>query len=459
MSARLATSRRGLLLTLALLLGSGAGVDARAHGPAYAPPTQASSAPPAATAVDIADRPAVLRAVDSLQYAHQFAAAERLISRRLAFEPDDGAALVQRSQLRIALHDYRGALADCVRASRDLDALTASACQAQAEGALGRVREARRLVETALARAAERPPADAAAPDDPAQSLGWAQGIAAELAARDGDPDAAEIWHHAAIAHAGAGHFPRLAYAQFLLERQRPRAALDLLADAGDSASVVDLRRLALQAMAATPIGGGREAPRPAGVTPLETTGATAFFVLGIEHLLDGYDHLAFLALLLLGTVGARGSLRDAARVVTAFTVAHSLTLALALSGRVRVPAAAVEATIAASIVVMAVLLVRAVLRRRPTATGHWGLAFGFGLVHGLGFANVLVELLQGSSLAGALVAFNLGLESAQLGLVLVSLPAILWLARHPALARPAIAVLAAGIGLLGCGWLGERLA
>jgi HupE / UreJ protein len=220
---------------------------------------------------------------------------------------------------------------------------------------------------------------------------------------------------------------------------------------------VIDLRQRALQSMVGRP-SSSTAGDRP-DATPAEASGPTGFFLLGIEHLVTGYDHLAFLALLLLGTASARGSRWDAARVVTAFTLAHSITLALAVGGWVRVPTAPVEATIAASIVATAGLLVWAVLRRRPGAAGHWGLAFGFGLVHGLGFASVLVELLPGGSLAGALLAFNLGLETAQIALVLLALPALLWLARRPALARPTTAVLAAGIGLLGCSWLAERLA
>ncbi len=186
-----------------------------------------------------------------------------------------------------------------------------------------------------------------------------------------------------------------------------------------------------------------------------------AFLWLGVEHMLTGYDHLAFLGLLLLGLIapwrdtgpGWRLLLRDAIRLISAFTAAHSLTLALAAGGWVRLPAAAIEAAIAASIVVAAL----AVLRGWRALLG-WHAAFAFGLIHGLGFANMLAQLLQGADLALPLLAFNLGLEAAQLAAVLLLMPLLVLALRWPVWPARAAPVAAGALGLLGIGWLWERL-
>jgi len=135
-----------------------------------------------------------------------------------------------------------------------------------------------------------------------------------------------------------------------------------------------------------------------------------SYFQLGVEHILGGWDHLAFLFALL---VAARG-LRSLVAVVTAFTAAHSITLALAALDLVRVPGRLVELAIALSIAYVAaeVLLVR-----RPGA--RWIEAFVFGLVHGLGFAGFLRESLVLEPLkVTALLGFNLGVEAGQLAVV-----------------------------------------
>ena len=185
---------------------------------------------------------------------------------------------------------------------------------------------------------------------------------------------------------------------------------------------------------------------------------AGRFLRLGIEHLLTGYDHLAFLALLLLGAVRGAGASPRAAgvavlRVVTAFTLAHSVTLGLAAAGLLRVPSAPVEAAIAASIVATALGL----LLKRDWVP-HWRLAFAIGLVHGLGFAGLLGELLEGRHLALPLAAFNVGLELGQLAVVLMALPILAWLVRRPVWQARLVPALA--LGLAGCGlaWLSQRL-
>jgi hypothetical protein len=138
------------------------------------------------------------------------------------------------------------------------------------------------------------------------------------------------------------------------------------------------------------------------------------FLRLGIEHILAGFDHQAFLLALL---VAARRA-RSLVGVVTAFTVAHSLTLALAALDVVHVPARFVELAIALSIAYVACDNLLRTEGRDP-----WLEAFGFGLLHGLGFAGFLGDALSGEPLlTTALLAFNLGVELGQLALVAAAL-------------------------------------
>jgi len=151
--------------------------------------------------------------------------------------------------------------------------------------------------------------------------------------------------------------------------------------------------------------------------------GARNFFLLGIEHILTGYDHLLFLlALILRG-----GNLLSLLKIITAFTVAHSITLALAALNVVMLPERLVEATIALSIAYVAaenLFMKRAVSHR-------WAVSFLFGLVHGFGFSNVLRELgLPQEGLLWSLLSFNLGVEFGQAMAVIAILPLLLWLRR-----------------------------
>jgi len=174
------------------------------------------------------------------------------------------------------------------------------------------------------------------------------------------------------------------------------------------------------------------------------------FFVLGVEHIFTGFDHLLFLAGLLLV---ARG-VGEVARLVTSFTVAHSITLGAAVLGVIDLPASVVEPLIAASIVVVAV---ENLVRR-----GHRGrvwLTFLFGLVHGFGFAGLLRELGLGQgSVGAALAGFNLGVEAGQLAVVLAVAPVLLLARRQSWYARTAVPGFSALIGFFGAYWLVERL-
>ena len=151
--------------------------------------------------------------------------------------------------------------------------------------------------------------------------------------------------------------------------------------------------------------------------------GAWSFVRLGIEHILVGYDHLLFLfGLLLRG-----GGWVALAKIITAFTLAHSVTLALAVLDVVRLPDRLVEAVIALSIACVAAEN----LVRRPLVARRWVLGFCFGLVHGFGFSSVLRELgLPAQGLLVSLLGFNLGVELGQAMVVAVALP-VLALIRH----------------------------
>ena len=151
----------------------------------------------------------------------------------------------------------------------------------------------------------------------------------------------------------------------------------------------------------------------------------------GIWHIFTGFDHILFLLSLLLPAVlvwsrGAwragtsfRDSFVDVAKIVTAFTVAHSITLTLAALSILSLPSRLVESGIALSVILAAVNNLFPVV-----ANGRWMAAFGFGLLHGFGFAGALQDLgLPTGSLALSLAAFNLGVESGQLAIVLVFLP------------------------------------
>jgi hypothetical protein len=179
-------------------------------------------------------------------------------------------------------------------------------------------------------------------------------------------------------------------------------------------------------------------------------TGWFDFVKLGVGHILTGYDHLLFLVALL---ATARGAW-SVVRIVTAFTLAHSVTLSAGALGIVTIPDRIIEPLIAATIVWVALenLFATEPDRRR------WIWSFGFGLVHGLGFASVLNELgLKGAALVRGLVGFNLGVEIGQLLFVAVFLPPLMWLARgEGARLTPRIASLM--VATIGIYWLVERL-
>jgi hypothetical protein len=158
--------------------------------------------------------------------------------------------------------------------------------------------------------------------------------------------------------------------------------------------------------------------------TPSRRAQFAEFFVLGVEHIFTGYDHIAFLfgLLVIAGARGLRRGGRETLTIVTAFTLAHSLTLLAAALGWIRLPSRLVESAIALSILYVALENLRTAAPRH-----RWGLTFAFGLVHGFGFAGVLAELgLPARGLALSLVGFNLGVEAGQLLVVAAAFPVLL---------------------------------
>ena len=181
------------------------------------------------------------------------------------------------------------------------------------------------------------------------------------------------------------------------------------------------------------------------------------YLVTGTEHIFLGYDHVAFLIAIVLW---AR-RLWPVIKIVTAFTIAHSVTLSLAALQIVAIPSSIVEPAIAASIVFVAVenFFSRDV-------DGRWRVTFAFGLIHGFGFASALQEFgLPANAVVPALAAFNIGVEIGQVAIVSIVVPALIavdWLIaadrEKPVRAAPLVYVLSAAIALLGSYWFVTRV-
>lgn len=225
---------------------------------------------------------------------------------------------------------------------------------------------------------------------------------------------------------------------------------------------------LRLQALDKSPTTIRLTPTQPSYLVPINSTKLsvlTSYAQLGFEHILEGWDHLLFVFVLLI-------LIRDIWRLVgaiTAFTVAHSITLALAALGYISIPGPPVEAFIALSIVFLAVeTLKRQNSQERLSERSPWLIAFVFGLLHGLGFAGALHEIgLPEGDIPVALVAFNLGVEAGQLvfvaavlacGVLLrIALPRLIQHWRNPH--SPANSALGYSIGAIATFWLAERLA
>ena len=179
----------------------------------------------------------------------------------------------------------------------------------------------------------------------------------------------------------------------------------------------------------------------------------TNFLCLGVKHILTGYDHLLFLFGLLLVARGFFSSLG----IITSFTIAHSITLAVATLRVVQIPSRIVEPLIAASIVFVGIEN----LLRGDIPTARRMVAFGFGLIHGFGFASALREAGIGSGTGGILLplfSFNLGVELGQIMVAAAALPIIWKLRENPMFVARWAPACSAAVVLLGSFWLVERV-
>lgn len=190
-----------------------------------------------------------------------------------------------------------------------------------------------------------------------------------------------------------------------------------------------------------------------AAFAPAQSSRFVEFLLLGIRHILTGYDHLLFLFGLLIVSRNAR----SAALLITCFTAAHSLTLALSTFNLVNLQSRFVESAIAASIVYVGLEN----LYRGRNLDYRWLLTFLFGLVHGLGFASVLREMnvAQGGIKAVIpLVAFNSGVELGQLSIAVLVLPLIWKMRKHDTFFRIAVPACSLLIALAGGYWFFQRI-
>ncbi|MBQ0770571.1 MAG: HupE/UreJ family protein [Sphingomonadales bacterium] len=184
---------------------------------------------------------------------------------------------------------------------------------------------------------------------------------------------------------------------------------------------------------------------------------AATYTILGVEHILLGFDHLFFVLALVLLLKG--GWL--VAKTVTAFTIAHSLTLVGSTLGLLSLPPQPVEAVIALSIIFLAIEVVKAKPDEiRLSERFPWIVAFLFGLLHGFGFAGALAEIgLPEGDVPLALLTFNLGVEIGQLVIVAVALAALHVIRKFQGLwLQPTKTAMAYGIGIISTYWFIERV-
>jgi hypothetical protein len=188
-------------------------------------------------------------------------------------------------------------------------------------------------------------------------------------------------------------------------------------------------------------LGEGATPPRPP---------VGAYFQIGVEHILIGIDHLVFL----LGLVVVGGRLRALIAVITAFTLGHSLSLALATLGIWTPDPSFVEPAIALSIAYVGLENFRV-----ADAAGRWRITLPFGFIHGFGFAGVLAEIgVPDDAVGSALLLFNLGVEAGQLLVLALVLPLLAWLATMPGYRRVGPRSISLAIVLAGLYWFVERV-
>lgn len=270
-------------------------------------------------------------------------------------------------------------------------------------------------------------------------------------AARLVEGDGVELKARFTCAAAPRAWSVELRYLEQLSHGHRQLASLEAGGASADAVAFAASRTLRLTPGASPATSsaalGGRPIPRP-GSPPAPDLGA--LFLLGIEHILTGYDHLVFL----LGLVLVGGRWRALVGVVTAFTLAHSITLALASLKLWSPGARLIEPAIALSVAYVGVenFFVK-------DAEGRWRITFPFGLIHGFGFAGALGEInLPRAQIPQALLLFNLGVEAGQLAAMLPILGLLALLRRSSWFSRHGVRVLSAVIVAAGLFWFVARL-
>jgi hypothetical protein len=284
--------------------------------------------------------------------------------------------------------------------------------------------------------------------------------LAADTAPCTVEPGALRVDHHSDGAYAALAFTARcprapaelaVGYRLFAGLDPQHRGLLQLASPSGASTAAV--------------LGGDAPERRFAVGAPARLEALREFAAQGVWHIWLGFDHVLFLLCLLLPAVlrreaggwvpvaSLRGAAAEVARIVTAFTAAHSLTLSLAALGVVTLPARFVESAIAASVVVAAADNLRPFLPSR-----RWAVAFAFGLLHGIGFASALGGLgLPNGALVPALLGFNLGVELGQLALVAAFLPLAFAVRGSFAYRRLVLAGGSLAVAALALVWLVER--
>lgn len=211
-----------------------------------------------------------------------------------------------------------------------------------------------------------------------------------------------------------------------------------------------DQRTFSIASEGPSPDGAPAVSEAKPGTSEHAAGGFWSFFKMGIEHILTGYDHLVFIV----GLVLARARLKSLLTVVTAFTIAHSITLALAVLNVWAPSSRIVEPAIALSIAYVGIenFFVK-------DASKRWRITFPFGLIHGFGFAGALQEIaLPRSAVPTALVSFNLGVEAGQLAVLAVLLPLVLFLREKTWFEPRGVRIVSGAVALAGGIWFVSRI-
>jgi hydrogenase/urease accessory protein HupE len=175
----------------------------------------------------------------------------------------------------------------------------------------------------------------------------------------------------------------------------------------------------------------------------------SSYFTLGIDHLISGIDHILFI----LGLLFLVSGIMNMIKTITAFTIAHSITLGLSLLDLISLPRATVEALIALTIVFLAL----EISENKQYKSAPWLIAFGFGLLHGLGFANALTGIgIANEQLLLSLLFFNLGIEAGQL-LMIPIFGAFIWFSYKFNIYKQSATCVSYILGAMGFFWLINR--